>query len=270
MHVRGLGYRTALIFPRFNGEVTDRGDYTVIRTPSNPTFHWGNYLLFADAPGPGDYDRWRGLFHKEIGPIATVGHYAFGWDRTDGQAGEVAPFEASGFSVSKSVVLTAREVARPGRYNDEAVVRPLRDDDAEWEAAIQNQIACRGPEYELEGYTVYKRRQMADYRAMVRAGLGHWFGAFLGGRLAGDFGVFADGEGDERLARFQQVGVHPDYRRRGVCHAMIHQASERALREMGAKTLVMVADPDYHAARIYESVGFRPAERQVELSWWRR
>jgi hypothetical protein len=47
MNVKSLGYRTDLIFPTFDGEIIDRGDYLVIRTPKNPTFYWGNFLLFA-------------------------------------------------------------------------------------------------------------------------------------------------------------------------------------------------------------------------------
>jgi hypothetical protein len=39
MKVQSLGYRTDLIFPTFEGQITDRGDYLVIRTPSNPTFY---------------------------------------------------------------------------------------------------------------------------------------------------------------------------------------------------------------------------------------
>ena len=34
----------------------------------------------------------------------------------------------------------------------------------------------------------------------------------------------------------------------------------------GATRLVIVADPDYHAAGIYESVGFRPVERVCGVS----
>jgi len=30
----------------------------------------------------------------------------------------------------------------------------------------------------------------------------------------------------------------------------------------------MEADPDYHAARIYESVGFKRCEMTYQLSWW--
>ena len=32
----------------------------------------------------------------------------------------------------------------------------------------------------------------------------------------------------------------------------------------------MVADAHYHAARIYERVGFTPAERQVGVTSWQR
>jgi hypothetical protein len=34
---------------------------------------------------------------------------------------------------------------------------------------------------------------------------------------------------------------------------------------MGVETLVMVADESYHAAKIYESVGFAPQEKMYGL-----
>jgi hypothetical protein len=37
---------------------------------------------------------------------------------------------------------------------------------------------------------------------------------------------------------------------------------------MGIEELVMEADEDYHAAGIYESVGFRPTQKQVGLEWF--
>jgi hypothetical protein len=39
---------------------------------------------------------------------------------------------------------------------------------------------------------------------------------------------------------------------------------------MGVETLVMAADENYYAARIYEKVGFKPTERQAGLHWWDR
>jgi hypothetical protein len=36
---------------------------------------------------------------------------------------------------------------------------------------------------------------------------------------------------------------------------------------MGIEKLVMVADENYHAARIYESVGFKPVEKIYGVCW---
>jgi len=107
VHLRSLGYRTDLIFPSFEGEILDRGDYLVIRTPSNPTFYWGNFLLFSEPPGEGDFDQWRRLFQQEIGGPPQFKHLAFGWDGTHGEAGLVEPFRKAGFNIECSVVLTA-------------------------------------------------------------------------------------------------------------------------------------------------------------------
>jgi hypothetical protein len=43
-----------------------------------------------------------------------------------------------------------------------------------------------------------------------------------------------------------------------VCHAGQH-----GFASMAAKTLVMVADPEYIAIRVYRSVGFVDAETQI-------
>lgn len=267
MHLQSLGYRTDLIFPRFDGEVFDQGDYTVVRTPTNPTFHWGNFLLFDRPPVSGDFDRWRGLFTQEIGPVEQVGHYAFGWDSIDGDTGDTAPFMQAGFNVDVSVVLTAPTVHRPPKWNEAVTVRTLQNAD-DWDQATENQIACRDAVYSEDGYRTYKRAQMERYRQMQRAGWGAWFGAFLGSRLVGDCGVFTDSSESNRVARFQNVGVHPDARRQGVCGTMVFEAARFALESLRAQTLVMVADPDYHAARIYEAVGFAVTEKQVGMSWW--
>jgi len=265
MIINSLGYRTDLFFPRFDGQVIDHCDHLAIRTPANPTFYWGNFLLFAAPPVEGDLERWRSLFAQEVGTPPTVRHLAFGWDGVKGEVGEIETFLEAGFTLDDSVVLTTREVIRPAKYSDEVTVRVLAEE-WEWEAALQNQVACRGPEHDGAGYLTYATRQMARYHAMARAGLGSWFGAFLGDRLVADLGVFVEDE----VGRFQAVGTHPAFRRRGVCGALVHQAALHAMGNMGAGVLVMRADAHYHAARIYESVGFAPVERQMGVTWWQK
>lgn len=263
MEVQSLGYRTDLIFPEFDGEIIDRGSYLVILTPSNPTYHWGNFLLFPNPPGKDDFNNWKSIFAREIGSRLNVKHIAFGWDTVEGQLGEVRPFLDEGFNLNQSVVLTAHQVKIPPKYNREVIIRPVTED-WEWEQAVENQIACRPSEFGLPGYRVFKQAQMARYRQMTRAGLGAWFGAFLEKRLVADLGVFVT----DTIGRFQQVETHPDYRRRGICGALVYQASCYALEHMKVGTLVMAADENYHAARIYESLGFKPKEYQASLDWW--
>jgi hypothetical protein len=59
MEVKSLGYRTDLTFPKFDGQIIDRGDYLVILTPSNLTYYWGNFLLFPKTPGRDDLNNWK-------------------------------------------------------------------------------------------------------------------------------------------------------------------------------------------------------------------
>ncbi len=263
MTIRSLGYQTDLFFPRFDAEVTDRGDYMVVRTPSNPTYYWGNFLLFAHPPTESDFERWRTLFVDEIGSPPQVKHQAFGWDGMKGEVGELVAFFNAGFNLEDSIVLATKTVSRPEKYNEDVQIRPLTED-WEWDAVLENHVSCRDEIHSEASYRSYSARQLARYRAMSDAGLGCWFGGFLGGRLAADLGLFVS----DGIGRFQQVGTHPDFRRRGICGALVHQCSEYAFQRMGAEKLVIVADAHYHATGIYESVGFRAVERQMGITWW--
>jgi predicted GNAT family acetyltransferase len=67
------------------------------------------------------------------------------------------------------------------------------------------------------------------------------------------------------LARYQNVETHPEHRGRGIAGTLVHRVATYAVEERGARTLVMVADPDYLAIRVYRSVGFRDTETQTLL-----
>jgi hypothetical protein len=44
----------------------------------------------------------------------------------------------------------------------------------------------------------------------------------------------------------------------------VHHVSRYGFDELGARTLVMVADPGYLAIRVYRSVGFSETETQLQ------
>ena len=105
---------------------------------------------------------------------------------------------------------------------------------------------------------------MAQYRKMIESGNGRWFGATFDNQIVGSLGIFSDGD----IGRYQIVSTRKDFQRRGVCSTLVYKSAKYALEKMKLNKLVMVADEDYHAAKIYESVGFIPTEKQVGVCWW--
>lgn len=261
MRLHSLGFRTDLIFSRFWGDVEDLGDALAIRNVKSPTHYFGNLLVFDRPPRPGDRTGWEARFAETVGATPGVEHVLLGWDDPQGTPGDVAEFLAAGYHLEENVVMAAPALHPPARPAEGAELRPLRDDDADWASALDNQVASRSEGYEEAPYRAFKTSQMADYRAMVRAGRGHWYGAFVDGRVVCDLGVFAEGD----LARYQSVGTHPDFRRRGLCGSLVHFAGGHAQAHFGAGTLVIVADDHYVAKNVYRSVGFESVERQALL-----
>jgi predicted GNAT family acetyltransferase len=121
--------------------------------------------------------------------------------------------------------------------------------------------ACADEGEDPAGYWVFVERRTRTNRALTEAGHGAWFGAFLEGRLVSQLGLLAASVG---LARFQLVETHPDVRGRGLAGSLVHHASAYGFETLDARTLVMVADPDYVAIRIYRSVGFAATESQTQ------
>jgi ribosomal protein S18 acetylase RimI-like enzyme len=97
---------------------------------------------------------------------------------------------------------------------------------------------------------------------MTRAGLGAWFGAFADGRLLAQLGVCDAGGG---LARYQDVETAPAARRRGLAGTLVWHAGRHARARLGARALVIVADPAADAIRLYRACGFADAQAQVSL-----
>ncbi|GAB2602413.1 GNAT family N-acetyltransferase [Kribbella endophytica] len=258
MEILSLGYRTDLLLLALGGsEVTDGGGHVVVRTPANPTFWWGNFLLLPGAVGAGQLGGWLEVF---AGTFPDAKHVALGIDSVDGVAGDEGELAAAGFRVERSTVMTARSVVPPARPNSASAYRFLSSDD-DWEQLVGLTLAANP--MEMDGYEDFVRRREAAHRAVVEAGHGQWFGAFDGDRLQASLGLLTDGSG---VARFQDVQTHPDDRGQGIASTLVHTASTYGFTELKAETLVMVADPEYLAIRIYRALGFDGTETQVQLT----
>jgi ribosomal protein S18 acetylase RimI-like enzyme len=254
---QSLGYQTDLAIRALESSlVDDRGDYLVIRTPRNPTFWWGNFLLIPELRA-GQAAGWLDRFAAEFPDAA---HTAIGVDQTDSAAIEPAELTAAGLEFSSNTVLTASELTPPARPNAEAVFRALDgDDDWQQAARLRAAVSAGQPGSEPE----FLRAKLNAERAMTERGRGFQFGAFLDGELAAQLGVVP--EPTSGLARYQNVETHPDRRRRGLAGTLVWHAGRAILATGQVKTLVIVAEPAADAIRVYRSAGF--AETQDQLSF---
>jgi ribosomal protein S18 acetylase RimI-like enzyme len=248
MQLASLGFRTDVALRVAEGaEVTDRGDCLVIRSPDNPAFWWGNFLLLAAWPG--DKDGWLDRFAAEF-PQAR--HVAIGVDATE--AGGGIPAEFARLEPERSTVLTCGEIQAPRYLNPAAEIRPL-ESDRDWQQSVELNMRCYGEEEPSD----FQRRRAATRRRLTRAA---WFGAFDGDRLLAQLGVCDAGGG---LARYQDVETDPAARRQGLAATLVWHAGRFARAELGATTLVIVADPADGAIRVYRGCGF--ADTQTQFSF---
>jgi len=263
--LRSLGLRTDLIFHKYSGIIEDKDEYFVIKTPSRPTYYWGNFLIMNDPPREGDYDSWVAIFEKEIGPCAERGFFVITWDNVDGEKGEIQQFVDAGYDIEVLSTLTANHVQPPPKYDPNLIVRPLRSD-RDWEDYIDIHFdpAWRYGDPDSQRKFIASGRD--SIRAMTEAGLGTRFGVEVDGRLVADLGVYREG----KLARFNNVATHRDFQRRGICSTLVYEASRRTLEMPAIETLVMQADDAYHAGQIYESIGFRCHEKFVNVNWYEK
>ena len=253
VEVRSLGYRTDLAILALEGsEVTDRGDHIVIRTPGNPDYWWGNFLLLPDLQ-PGSGGGWMARFAAEF-PDAH--HTALGLDELDVRAAH--PGELPGMTMEQNAVMTATSVRAPPHPNTEAVFRTL-EDDADWRQSLELAAALYAGE--PGGDAGFLAAQLAAKRALTQAGHGAWYGAFLDGALVSQLGLITVESG---LARYQSVETHPGARRRGLAGTLVWHAGATALTS-GTRTLVMVPQPRDAAIRVYLSVGFTVTESQLSF-----
>ena len=252
------GWQTHLMFAEFDGEVTEHADHIVVRSPRSPGYYWGNFLLYNRLPSGADFGPWMQRFDEAIvQPAPGTGHVAFGMQAQAQAEAFTAPqpFIDAGFTGFGVATLTLQ---RSGLLNLPKVpdarfeLRPLRLP-AEVSGVVDLNMACNDEGYEPEGYRQFRSHQMQRYSDMAAAGMGHWWGALHEGTVVAALGLF----GQRHAGRFQHVETHPDFRRQGLCRALVHKACTHGFAQMGWHTLVMGADPDDVAIGIYRQVGFQ-------------
>ncbi|SNC60052.1 Ribosomal protein S18 acetylase RimI [Kytococcus aerolatus] len=241
--------RTDLEVDRLGGTVvTDAGDHLVVRTPDNPGYHWGNFVQVTSGDSD-DVERWLALFAEHF---PTARHRAFGLARPS-SCPEV--WGSHGLAADDVEALTATRSPSPTPVPQGYTVRTLQEED-EWEQRLAAELAenAASGEHPANEYAEFMRQDHLVRRRLQAAGTARWIGAFTGdGALAASLGmVDLDGR-----ARYQSVLTAPEHRRRGLARHLLAVAADWAV-ERGAAEIVIVAEADSDAGRLYRRAGFAP------------
>lgn len=257
MHPISLALRTDLRLLELTGsEIDDRGTHLVVRTPANPTYHWGNFLLLARPPHPGGAREVMAVFDAEF---PTARHRSISIDGTEPL--DVSEFVTAGMTAMLDVAMTATSVVEPARPAGSATYRPLESDD-DWEQRLALGVTVDDAEH-VGDLLEFSRRKKDQEVALTSQGHGARWGAFEQEMLVSTAALFRT---DDGTARFQSVETHPDARRRGYAGTLVHRLATHALTDLGVSTLVMVADPAEEAIGIYRALGFEATEHVNALS----
>lgn len=238
-----LGWHTHLVVSRLGGsEVEERTDHLVVRTPANPGYHWGNFVLVTDPTAVADAARWVSLFEETF---PDAGHRSIGLvaDPVDDGA-----WEAAGLPVSRDDLLVARRPVQRRALAAGYLARELGTD-ADWTQSTALRNAA------FPGQGGFELARTATRAAMAARGETAWFGAFADGVLVSELGIADCGAG---IWRYQPVVTRADHRRRGLTSHLLGVADAFA-RDRGAAATVIVADANSDASRLYRSLGLDEA-----------
>jgi putative acetyltransferase len=262
--------RTDLEMTAVDGVVDSLESCIQVSSPENPGYYWGNYLLLPGAPEADRLQSWVDLFRDRFQSYCEVEHVLLRWDgaalapQAQARARALGMTEDSGPGMVATQLIDPQliepQLIEPG--NQHVEIRPL-DFEREFDQIEQLNQQCDpnessgSPEYRL-----FKERMRQSWRKRQRAGMVTWWGVFFDEVLVGQCGfVFCS----DRLGRYQAVETHPDFRRRGVCSALISTVGQDALGRGGCRALLLGADGEGPALGLYRRLGFKTDTNQRAL-----
>jgi GNAT superfamily N-acetyltransferase len=135
-------------------------------------------------------------------------------------------------------------------------IRPI-EAARDWAAALELQCEVAIEEgFDETGYRTYLEGRNVSRRIQIGTGLGQWVGAFDGDLLVAQMGMFHNSD----VARYQSVETRKSHRRRGICSALLRHCALWALGRAPDAKVVIVAEMDSDAGRLYRSMGFAHVE----------
>lgn len=242
------GWKTDLDILALSGsEIETFDDHLVVRTPTNPEYHWGNCLLVLDPSSVNESDKWVTKC-KSVFP--NNGWIAIGLTQMPTNA---AGWEKQGVELEQLDVLTTSSLPKaqplPDRYTS------THFEKQDWETLTRREISDLLAEggYEPAATEAFAIESNASRQRLCAEEKAAWFGAFFEGELVASLGVVKCGT----TARYQSVETDEAHRRKGLASHLLGLAASWS-QERGCDSWVIVTEETNAAGRVYRRAGFTP------------
>jgi GNAT superfamily N-acetyltransferase len=208
-----------------------------------PRWAAGNYLALPRAPEPDAIAAWSERCDRELGLERAL---SLRWDDPTGDEPARGALRAAGFVVDDNDVHVADELLAPPHALPMHALDP-------GEVLQTAMLAWNLADHHDEVFRQFLHARATWQSDLVARGLAAFHGCFDGAKLVASVGLVRFGA----LARFQDVQTLPEYRRRGIAGALLASAA----RDVRGARFVIFTEPGAPAARVYQRIGFRVAER---------
>jgi GNAT superfamily N-acetyltransferase len=250
------GWETDLAILHLSGSSIDEfDDHLVVKSPNNPDFHWGNFVLVTDPSQVDNSVRWLTRF-DEVFPDAnwvSIGLPTY--------PKLIDDWTSAGIELERLDVLAAKELPTRPDLTPSYDSRLFRDDD--WETLLKREISVNyeSGEHEPVSFESFIRNSIENYRRLADQGLVAWVGAFSDDELVADLGIVVCGT----IGRYQSVQTVEKHRKRGLASHLLGKAAEWSSNQ-GCDSWVIVTETTNDAGRVYRRAGFSPDRETVTAS----
>ncbi len=237
------------------GSLVPRLGYWVVRTPSDPSYYYGNLLLLPVAPLADAVPLWQARFAEEFaGHEHQIQHTTFWWDAGVLSQATHDELVNRGFTIETTEVLR-RDPQLPwaaaATFGHELEIREIAASETPKLAELADSLSDRHDDI----YAAFLQRRARWQSQLIQRGLAHFYACFADNEVVASLGVFVQ----NGLARYQDVQTAAAYRRRGLASALVALAGQRTLAHQPT-TLMIRAEPNGTAARLYRQLGFALVE----------
>ncbi len=257
-----LGYLTDLFFLETDKEITTYPNYIVVKSPNEPYFYYGNFLLLKQMPENFKKAKLEKQFKSHFSD-ERIRHFTFCWS---GKVKEhLSSFLQTGYTLQLISVLAASPTnfIRLKQKNEDLNIRSFSTK-ADWQQWIDLECEEKPNGFEATSYRQFMQGRAKLYQQLNQQKNGNFYGAYLDNELVAAAGLFHQ----QGIGRFQSVLTKAAYRRQGICKTLINYICHIAFQQL--QQLVIAAEPSYHALDIYKSFGFREADFQTSVYWYNK